>query len=227
MKSEHVLDGTTVIRPYDDAHVDALAKAHAECFPGYFLTRLGDSFLKQFYGHYLRSGFGFGVVALAQDGTVAAFAVGVTDLDAHDASFVRRHRVRIAMTVAGRWCVDGVVRKQVSERWNRLVRVATLRVRRKRSTQPQQAVDREIPYATLTSVGVVPAFRGSGLAEMVVSAFGEEVRARGYATMRVATALDNHRAIAFYERTGWSVESVQEKAKGVTFERAVGLEPSG
>jgi len=39
--------------------------------------------------------------------------------------------------------------------------------------------------------------------------------------MRVATALDNHRARAFYEKSGWAVQQVRKTENGVTYERFV------
>lgn len=75
-----------------------------------------------------------------------------------------------------------------------------------------------IPAVTLTSLGVLPGHRGSGLSAEIVAAFEDVAQRHGFRRVRVSTALDNHRARAFYEKIGWTVEGVREHQNGIDFE---------
>lgn len=198
-------------------HLRALATAHVACFPGFFLANLGEQFLEAYYENYLESGYGFGAVALDQEGSVAAFAVGVTHLDGQDSALLRRHFGKVARAIASQWFVNASLRRQVYERVGRLTRVFRRTVTR---DLPPAARSKEVtPYVVLTSLGVHPGKRGSGVADEVMRKFEELSLARGYGAMRAATSQDNHRAIAFYQKTGWEVESYQHASNGVTFEK--------
>lgn len=210
-------DGVTVV-VLQTQHVASLARAHAACFPGFFLTNLGVDFLEVYYDHCLASPYGFGAAAVDRQGKVLAFAIGVTELDGQDSALLRRHAGRVIRTIATRWFVDPDVRKQVRERFRRFIRILGRSLHRQ---DPQEAKDvREvIPYATLTSIGVLPEMRGHGLAEGVLQGFENEVRSRGYRAIRAATSMDNHRALAFYRKNGWYVESVRPHENGTTLEK--------
>lgn len=219
MTSRHDPPTTLRIAPLAASHVPSLAAAHVRCFPGFFLTNLGERFLETYYGSYIATDTGFGIVALDEADRVVAFAVGTTELDDQDAILLRRHPWSVLRAVATRWFVTPEIRQQVYERSRRFLRLLG-RIARPRPSRDAPA-PAHAPFVTLTSVGAVPEVRGTGVAMQVVGAFAEEVRRRGYRSMRAATSIDNHRAVAFYERTGWRVESVREHENGVTFERFV------
>lgn len=205
---------------FQPAHVHGVARTHSECFPGFFLTTLGQDFLILYYRHYLTSTYGFGTVALGNDGDVVGFALGVTNLDAHDSSFLRQNLLTIVSIVLRRCLHDAAARRNVWERGRRLSRVVLKSGRRRQPSGGQNDSTRD-PYATLTSLAVLPTQRGRGLAADLVDAFGEIVKSKSFSSMRVATALDNHRARAFYEKSGWAVQQVRKTENGVTYERFV------
>ena len=57
-------------------------------------------------------------------------------------------------------------------------------------------------YALMNDLFVVPATRGTGLADRLIAACADEARSRGMATLQWRTALDNERAQAVYDRVG-------------------------
>lgn len=202
-----------------EQHLRSLARAHAACFPGFFLANLGEDFLESYYENYLTSDYGFGAVAVDGLGSVTAFAVGVTHLDGQDSALLRRHFGKVFRAIARQWFTNASLRKQVYERVGRLSRVFRRTVSR---DLPAAASTKEaVPYVVLTSLGVLPEGRGSGLAEQVIEKFEELAARRGYTAMRAATSIDNHRAKAFYEKNGWVVESFQLESNGVTFEKFI------
>lgn len=199
-----------------ETHIDGLAKAHMICFPGYFLTNLGEDFLRTYYGSYLHSVHGFGVVALDDKGEVVAFAVGTTELDGQDAKLLRAHAGRVLWTVAKGCLLDAEVRRQVYSRLRRFGRVIK-RASREGSSSSFQGTP--APFVSLTSIGVVPALRGSGLASELLNRFELEARTRDFREIRASTSIDNFRAVEFYKKSGWLVQSVVEEQNGITFQK--------
>jgi ribosomal protein S18 acetylase RimI-like enzyme len=198
-------------------HVPNVASTHAICFPGYFLTNLGVGFLRLYYETCLEHGGGFGAVAVDAGGEVRGFAVGVPDLDHQDAVLFRRHPWQVAWRVAWAWMTSRRARAQVNQRFRRMGRVVGRIARHDvgaRGTLPP-----EVPFATLTSLAVLPEERRTGLATRLVGAFEEAALQRGIHAVRVSTSSDDEVAVAFYHRNGWQVESVRQWENGVTFEK--------
>lgn len=198
-------------------HVAGVAAAHANCFPGYFLTNLGADFLQMYYRACLTEGAGFGVVALDASGGVHGFAVGVPDLDHQDAALLRRHPLRVTWAVARAWVTDRQVRAQLAQRLRRMVRVVAGIVRHDIGAPDSAPVD--VPFATLTSLAVLPGERRTGAASRLVSAFERVAARRGFGVVRASTSMDDAVAVAFYVGNGWRIESERPSERGVTFEK--------
>lgn len=212
-----------IIENISQTTLKSLALAHERCFPGYFLTNLGKDFLEVYYRHYMESGMGFGVVAVGSDGVVQAFAMGVTDLDGQDATLFRKYAGRVIWTVMTRWFVDRDVRIQVMQRLRRFRKVLGRLARGDRSHPEAKAKpEPEVRVAYLTSIGVLPSMRGSGIAQELMRSFEEQVTQRGFFEVRASTSIDNHSAVAFYKKDGWSVRSIREYENGITFSKALG-----
>jgi GNAT superfamily N-acetyltransferase len=64
------------------------------------------------------------------------------------------------------------------------------------------STSRAARLAVMNDLFVAPAARGTGAAEALMRACGERARAHGAAAMEWATARDNHRAQAVYDRFG-------------------------
>lgn len=64
---------------YTAAEVPALAALHRRSFPDFFLSRLGEPFLRQFYLGYISDPDAVVSVARAQDGRVVGMCVGTTN----------------------------------------------------------------------------------------------------------------------------------------------------
>jgi len=205
----------------EEGHLASLVAAHEACFPGYFLTNLGAAFLNAYYRNYLESECGFGTVAIDTDGTVLAFATGTSDLSGQDARLVKRHFALIAASLLKGAVVSSALRRQLSERMARFAPVVRrLALGSGPAKAPAAANGKpRIPAVTLTSLGVLPDQRGSGLSSRTVEAFEEQVYGRGFRRVRVSTGLDNERAIAFYRKIGWTVEGVWPKQNRIDFER--------
>ncbi len=204
-------------------HLPSLAAAHTACFPGYFLTNMGPWFLERYYQVYIDLPEAFGVVAVDGDARVLAFAAGTTDLARHDAALVRSRSAAVLWAVTKAAVVNASVRRQVLTRFTRIGKVASRALRRpgRRAAAPAGTSSPRPPSMILTSVGVLPELRGSGLAVTIVEAFEDEVRRQGLHRVRASTGIDNARARAFYEKNGWVVTSIREEANGIDFEHVL------
>ncbi|MGB2998433.1 MAG: hypothetical protein WBC59_07320 [Phycisphaerae bacterium] len=49
------------IEPLAHEHLDGVARVHVQCFPGYFLTNLGERFLRHFYQGFIDSDLALGL----------------------------------------------------------------------------------------------------------------------------------------------------------------------
>lgn len=213
------------IVPLEARHVPGIARAHAMCFPGYFLTNLGVDFLRLYYRTCLEQGGGFGVVAVRDDGDVRGFAVGVPDLDHQDAVLLRRHPWRVVARVAWAWLSKPSIRSQVNQRVRRMGRIVGRIVRHDigaRGTLPS-----DVPFATLTSLGVLPDERRTGLATQLTTGFEEAARRAGFDVVRASTSSDDEVSVSFYGHNGWHVESVRPWENGVTFEKRLAKADDG
>ena len=212
--------GSLNVSEMDERHLPSLVDAHETCFPGYFLTNLGSPFLAAYYRNYLESEAGFGTVIEDDDGTVLAFATGTSDLSGQDARLVKQRFALIAWSVAKGTLTSNALRRQLRKRVTRFTPVLQRLARGARKSPPSAPT--RIPAVTLTSIGVLPSLRGSGLSSQAVEAFEEQAHERGYRRVRASTGLDNERAIAFYRKIGWSVEGVWPDHNRIDFERVAG-----
>lgn len=202
------------IVPLAAEHVPALAEAHRDCFPGYFLTNLGRKFLETYYRSYLESSGGTGVVAVDPSGRVLAFVVGTADGSELESRLYRRHACRVAWSLLTGWLTSRDVRRQLAERFGQLWQAARVMVGGRRGAGDER-VSAEDAVARLKSIGVRPECRGSGLAEAVQRAFQDEMARRGVARLGLSVRPENDRAIAFYRKTGW--REIHSTRRGVWF----------
>ena len=181
----------TFVRAATPADLERIVAVHKAAFAGFFLTSLGDRFLRSLYGGYLQHPSGVLLVATdgAPDGRITGFVAGTTDPPAFY-GWLRRSRGP-AMAVAA---IPALVRRPLMV-GRRLV--AAVRYRGEEA--------RPIPDgALLASIGVDPATSGQGAGAALVEAFvGRAAEAGRSVTYCSTDAADNERVLAFYGRLGF------------------------
>lgn len=63
---------------------------------------------------------------------------------------------------------------------------------------------------TLVSIAVAEEARGQGIASVLLAAFEEEVRRRGYSRVRLSVYSDNEPAARAYRKAGWVRQDVDD-----------------
>lgn len=202
------------VDPLAERHVRAVAEAHQDCFPDYFLTNLGIGFLECYYRSYLDTPSGVGTVAVAPDGRVLGFCVGTTDGSEYESRLYRHYAGRIAWTILAHFFTNASLRRQFFGRLGHVWR-AVLTVLRLRSREQDVRVSEEDAVARLKSIGVRSEARGSGVARDVQQAFELEMARRGVRKLGLSVLAGNDRAIAFYHKTGW--RQIKATARGIWF----------
>jgi glycosyltransferase involved in cell wall biosynthesis/ribosomal protein S18 acetylase RimI-like enzyme len=161
----------------------AMAGLHRSALPHAFLPQLGIGFLRTLY------------VALAADETastyvaedgsrVVGFVAGVPSVRGFYRRFYRKHGARAATAAAPRLIRPAVLRRVIE-------------TARYGSADPT-SIDSE-----LLSIAVDPAYRGRGIARVLVDRMLDDLAAKGSSAVKVAVAESNVGGNAFYRRTGF------------------------
>lgn len=209
------------IEPLALRHMASLARAHVRCFPGYFLTNLGERFLQYFYRDIVDGDLALGYVAVDNaSGEVVGFVTGVTDFNAFRRWSFRQRPFRKALIATGRLFCSVRLWGQAARRlWGAVcTRFRSLLGRGNREANPTPA-DR---HAAILSIAVVPEVRGSGVAAELARRFERGMAEKGFSRITLAVFADNERAIRFYEKNGWVVLSRQQKT--IHFSKKVAAE---
>lgn len=187
----HDLPGMMPTRIRQMALMDVVpvTQIHVKSFPNFFLTFLGPAFLRNLYSAILHDPDGIGYVA-TQNVEILGFVAGT----AQPAGFYRRLLRR-------RWWHFA---------WSALpsaVRHPAIIPRLLRAFSMSAQVTQHAGRGTLMSIAVLPACHGSGIGQLLVSAFLDEAVRRGLQQVDLTTDRDNNEpANRFYQRMGFVCE---------------------
>lgn len=192
------------VRPARPDDVPRIVVIHRQAFPGFFLTSLGDRFLRRFYQAMTRSPAAICLVVERGAG-VDGFVVGPL----HPAGFFRRLFLRSGFAFA----LDALPALIGSPRE---VGVRLLRAAHYRGEAPVAWPD----AALISSVAVTIDAVGSGAAGELIEGFCAEAAARGATHVYLTTdVVDNPVANRFYRRHGFEVEAVLVRPDGRAMNR--------
>lgn len=176
----------------------AAARLHRAAFPGFFLSRLGEPFLAQFYRGFLNDPTAITVAATDQTGALRGVAVGTSEPAGFFARLLRRRWPGFVAASA-----RAVLRDPAAT--SRLLRAVGYRG----DTPPR------ISGALLSSICVDPQSRGQGVGGLLLEGWSREAAARGAATAFLTTdAVGNDAVNDFYRRHGWTVDAHFETHEG-------------
>lgn len=179
-----------VTGPLLRSDVAELARIHRAAFPGFFLSTLGEPFLRQFYQGFLGDHGGIAVVLReAKGGRPLGAAVGPLEPAGFFIGLLRRRMVPFVVASAA-----ASLRSPRS--LPRLLQA--VRYRGQGGTSA--------PGALLSSICVSPHVRGSGAGSTLLHAWELEVASRGCTSAHLTTDADDNALVnAFYDRRGWPV----------------------
>ena len=173
------------VGPAEISEVGQIVKVHQDSFPGFFLTFLGTRFMTLLYEDLCNCPSAVLLVA-RRGGRVVGFAGGVENESSYFASLKQRRAREFA-------------------------RASMIAVARQPTILPRlwRARRRDVegssvgPPATLLTIGVSPEGQGLGVGAALLNSFTQALRDRGIPVFTLTTdAVDNERAIRFYEAAG-------------------------
>ncbi|MGW0232036.1 GNAT family N-acetyltransferase [Actinopolymorpha singaporensis] len=175
-----------VLQPED---VAAVARLHVRSFTRFFLTCLGERFLREFYRAFVEDPAAVTVVARDATGRVVGAVVGSVAPD----QFFRRmlRRQLIPLLVASLLAA---------------LRRPTTVARLLRGLCYRGGVPFRVRGALLSSICVDPVLEASGIGRRLLEAWWSAVRARGVTDAYLSTDAErNGRVNRFYQRAGWEL----------------------
>jgi ribosomal protein S18 acetylase RimI-like enzyme len=203
------------LRPMLKEDVSQVAVLHSLVFPDYFLTHMGLPFLIRFYSHFLQRP---GVAVVALDGEkCVGYVAGMSQQELFLSEFYRKNLLPLTITAAQRFLADPVIRKEIYKRAGRIRAVAKTVFRKRNSYSSSDQVSLAELSADLLGIGVLPTYRGLGIADALVSRFSKLLVEEGVRTITLTVFNNNSRAIRFYEKTGWNV--IRSEGNRVQFSR--------
>ena len=201
------------VEPLTPERVDEVALLHRRCFEGYFLSAMGDRFLRLFYEEFVTDPERNPAFVAVRDGRVVGFVAGTVDSADFYWHFFRSRFGALTVTALARAARSAEARRAVLSRTGVVRRAVAARFGKGRSERqrPPDAVDER-----LLVIGVAPEARGAGVAEMLVTALCRRLADLGHARVGLTVRADNPRAIAFYEKNGWRRDPAESSSVGFT-----------
>lgn len=181
------------VSPANEKEVADIVAVHRVAFPDFFMTLLGESFLRRFYGAVLRDESALSFVGYV-NGSLAGFVVGTVQ----PSQFFRKLLLRQGMG----FCLDalGAFLRRPWFVGRRLLRGLTYRG----EVPPQMQGN----AALVSSIAVLPTASGTGLATAMLNAFCEAAGRRGSTSVYLLTDRDdNPAANRFYLKAGFILET--------------------
>ncbi|MEO8094452.1 MAG: GNAT family N-acetyltransferase [Pseudolysinimonas sp.] len=178
--------------------VEPLARLHRQAFPDFFLSTLGEPFLRQFYQGFLGDPAAVTVVLRDAEGMPCGSVVGTTEPAGFFGRLVRRRWAGFALAGA---------RAVLSQpgATPRLVRAL-----RYRGDAPHDAVG-----ALLSSICLDPSLQGSGEGGRLVAAWEAAAASSGARSAFLTTDADHNEAVnRFYSRHGWLLHGTYSTREG-------------
>lgn len=181
-----------IIVKADRTDVAEVAKLHVHAFPGFFLTSLGLSFLKELYAGFLSHPSGIFIVA-KDEGGIVGFAAGTSAPEAFFPDLRRRRRFAFVFKA-----IPSILRNPLP-----VCRKLLYAVR-----YCGEAPAARSSGALLSSIGTAIACRGNGVAASLILEFEKEAMGHGADFVYLTTdAEQNDRVNAFYRRHGYAAVS--------------------
>lgn len=181
-----------IIRNMVSADLAAIITIHKEAFEGFFLTRLGSSFLRAYYQTVLDFEANISMVAQDPDTDhILGFAVGFKDPDGFY-SLLAKRRIRILPIIAIAVLRDLTLVPQV------------LRSKRRVEAEAQKPID----AVELSSIAVRT--QNMGVGRRLLDSFITEAHTTGAQTLYLTTdAIGNDSVRRFYEVHGFTLHGYE------------------
>lgn len=176
-----------------------VARVHRAAFPASALTELGEEAVRRYYLWQLEGPHDHHFVCVRLEGQLAGFCVSGISRGALS-GFLRRNTGFLTAQVAMRpWLLaNPIVRTRMGAALKLLRQV-------QRKAAPAGGEGCAVSWGIL-AIAVSPAVQGAGVAQHLLADCERVALARGFRRLHLTVAVDNQRAIRFYQKWGWRKE---------------------
>ncbi|KYZ76430.1 hypothetical protein AXX12_08325 [Anaerosporomusa subterranea] len=180
-----------MIKPVDLEHIPEVVDIHMKSFPGFFLSFLGEKFLRIYYSSVCSAHEKIGFVYVDSEGKTLGFVVGTSN-------------------------PAGFYTRLLRNKWPKFLLASTQAIMRSPRILPRLA--RAVFYpgknpkgeeaAGLYSIGVAPQAQGLGIGKKLVMAFLNEANQRSCKQVFLTTDRDGNEATnQFYTHLGFKISA--------------------
>lgn len=177
------------VRAVDKTEFHVLADIHERAFDGFFLTTLGNRFLRTYYKASLNSAESVAVCTVNDKDQIVGFCIGCT--------LSKGYHKRLIQSNFAAFLLQGIL--ILFTRPKAIYRLAFNLDKSTNNTDDGN-------YAELLSIGVLPEAKGTGAGKEMISAFEFEASKRGCQKIALTTDFDNNEhVLEFYKRSGYKI----------------------
>ena len=170
----------------DDIH--QVVEVHKDSFQGFFLTELGDHFLKVYYDCVRKDSRGV-LLGLYENGRLYGFAAATTFSKDFNKHLIKNNLLQFSLIGA----------------WLLLTKVPALIRLFKNFSKTDSTTKDNGEYAELLSIGVSDKMQGKGIGKKLLIELENVMKSKGCQKLSLTTDfLDNEKAIGFYQALGYS-----------------------
>ena len=168
--------------------INQVVNVHKASFQGFFLTELGDHFLKVYYDCVRKDSKGI-LLGFYEDGQLYGFAAATTLAKGFNKHLIKNNLVQFSL-IGARLLVTKIPA---------LVRLF------KNFSKTDSTSNDEGEYAELLSIGVSDKMQGKGIGKKLLIELEKVMIAKGCQKLSLTTDYDNNeKAIGFYNSLGYS-----------------------
>lgn len=182
------------------------------CFPSSLSTRLGRGYVQKTIEWFLVDSNRF-LFHIEEDGKVVGYCGGFKPLMRGDGSSSGMLQYAFSNAVKGiafkPWlAIHPEVREYYPFIWRNIKRKLTGKLQPVEENAPSEPFK---PFVGLVVIGVLPTYRGKGIAQALMQDFERRAKAFSQSQTALSVKKDNHRAIKAYENFGWRIDEEHKK----------------
>ena len=168
--------------------VDGIVAIHKQAFKDFFLTSLGDKFLKLYYTSFIMSGEGIVYCAMKEDELVGFSACSYIS-KGFNSSLIKKNLVKFGVEAFRLLLTNPKALIRLAKNMNKESKDAT--------------IEDDGEYAELYSIAVSPSCQGGGVGRRLLTTTEEDVKKHNRKVSLTTDYYNNDKTVAFYRALGY------------------------